>query len=348
MSLSLTEDLKLISSIPSIPDERDYWLIRTQGGHLYDSFSENNYVGIEHDKISITEFNQIVKEFPGDKKKVVDQLKKIATNRYPEDQQPGIIANQIYRFSIELKKGDKVLIPYYNSDYIKIGTVASDDLIIVTPALKNITGCNFILRKKVIWEGEYKRTDLDPFIFKIFQSHQAINNVTNYSEIIERSINNFFIDSDEVAHVILNILKEDNIRARDLFGLGYHLLDFVEGFLKHHNLPFNIDDIEVKLTVNSPGKLQLSSTQKTLVWIIALSTMLVLGGGVMLGGGNAQIEVLGVKGDFKLDGLVNALNEYKNGEVKRNVANKLMNQMDTLQVVPPTDAIKIINESLSK
>lgn len=47
----------------------------------------------------------------------------------------------------------------------------------------------------------------------MFTAHQAVNNVNEYAEIIERSINDMFVLDDE-AHIVINIEFWKKLRQR--------------------------------------------------------------------------------------------------------------------------------------
>lgn len=45
--------------IPILPDNPNYWLIRTESGSFYSTFKNENYVSIGFDKINIDDINTL-------------------------------------------------------------------------------------------------------------------------------------------------------------------------------------------------------------------------------------------------------------------------------------------------
>ena len=90
----------------------------------------------------------------------------------------------------------------------------------------------------------------------MFTAHQAINNVNEYAEVIERSINDMFVLDDE-AHVVINV-ESEKIAAKDLFGLGQQLLGLVDDVSNEFNLSVPSSDFQVSININSPGKIDIT------------------------------------------------------------------------------------------
>ena len=207
--MTLDQELdEIIDSLPKIADQRRYWLVRTQGGTLYDTFRENNFVAIEHDDISLSklaEIRDVTKDDPILTQRLIrEEIQKQQTQLYevgkiPIDNRPGLTASQIYRFVFEIKKGDIVIIPSTNSDLVSFGEIKESYIPNVSADDPRRLGPSYFLRKRVNWKSDIPRIDLDPFLFRLFLAHQAVNEVSHYAGVIERSLNNFFI-LDEYAH----------------------------------------------------------------------------------------------------------------------------------------------------
>lgn len=43
----------LIQAIQTVSSTKNYWLIRTQSGSLYETFIDNNYISLGHKEVSI-------------------------------------------------------------------------------------------------------------------------------------------------------------------------------------------------------------------------------------------------------------------------------------------------------
>lgn len=319
-----------------IPANRRYWLIRTQGGQFYPSFRDYDFVAIEHEEISLFQINKAIKQSKGDERTLFNDLRALAASKYPDELRPGLIASQIIRFFTEIKKGDVVVIPSENSERISVGMVEQTAIHIADASELRKTGCTYEKRKKVKWIQDIRREDLDVFLYRMFQSHQAVNDITQYSEIIERSIGNFFI-TEESTSLVLTVKKETGIRASGLFAMGNDLMQYAENFIKYSGLPFDIDDIEVKIALNSPGKIQLKGPSARTIWLLAVLFVGVNGGGL-------KINVDGFNLDLSTDGIVQKIIDYQNNGQDRELKERASHLMDSLQVTTPDDAVTVLKQ----
>lgn len=101
---------EFLEGCPSIPDDTNYWFIRTDGGKLHYDFKGSNRVGVAYSEISISDL-----DINPEDKAEVDKLKKKIESKYPDHGRPSLIYTQLARFKFEVKKGDIVLIPSKNT-----------------------------------------------------------------------------------------------------------------------------------------------------------------------------------------------------------------------------------------
>lgn len=324
----------IISKIDSISSEKNYWLIRTEAGSHFESFNSFNFVALGYEEVTF----KIVKDFKNNSLSDLDfrnQLKAYVLKQYP-DKQAGLITNQILKFIFEVKKGDIVVIPSENSDYISMGEIIDDNMLVHSESTFNSTNCDYTKRKAVKWIKTFTRKNLDPYLYKTFQAHQAINNISNYANIIERSLGDFYKIGDEV-NLVLNVNQESNIKATDLLFFGSDLLNLVDGFIKEHNLDFDISDIDVKININSKGKLQfLSKSGKNLL----LLGIVVVG----INGGGLNIDRPGFKLDLSTDGLIKSVGDYLDKQQDRAMKERLINSAKSLEIKTPEDLIKLTKQ----
>jgi restriction system protein len=326
---------RLISEIAEIPKKRSYWLVRTQAGEYYSTFLKNRFVAIEHEKIGLGEINKIFEKNKQNKKGSLEDLKKLSKEKYPEDRY-GLIASQIMNFVVELKKDDVVIIPSYNSEIIAIGEIVSSAIPELTAQQLADTECTYRKRKRVKWIKQIWRDELDPFLYRMLQAHQAINNISHYGDIVERTVGNFYIRNSE-ANLVLQVNEQFNINAKQLFGLGYNLLDYSQDFFDSLNLDLSTEDIQVKITLNSKGKIQLKSGNLRTLWIIAVLAIAVNGGGLKINAGPFKL-------DLSTEGIIKKIIDYQNNKHDREKVDSLMKNMDSLKITSPTDAVKMIQQ----
>lgn len=347
MSNDFKDDIGLlIASVESIPAEKRYWLIRTQSGTLYDTFRENHIVALEHMDIPLSSFNNFNKEAGDNETKLRSLIRNAIIEVYEtkfqdsEEQinyrQSTLIANQIYKFVYEIKKGDVVIIPSYNSDLISFGEVSESYIGNFTIEELRKIDTDAILKKRVKWVKDIPRRELDPYLYRMFTAHQAVIDVGSYAEVIERSLKDFFILDNE-AHLIINIQSEQDISASDLFGLGSDLLYLVDKFAKDYNIDICSKDLQVSISLNSPGKIDLKSKIKKVTLISGL-ILAVFGGGYK----NKYIGDLTTDG---LPGLIKAISDFRDRDEQRSMREKIFNTYkDSLKIKDVDDMNKLIKQ----
>lgn len=342
--MTLDQELNLFTeTLPSITENRNYWLIRTQKGSLYPTFIDNDFVAIEHDDLSLEALAGLRSESRSNnsllqasiKKEVFKKNKKLLENDKKYNKTLSIRASQIYKFYAEVKRGDIVVIPSENSDVVSFGEIKESYIGKYTAAEIKKMDCNYILKKRVMWRQHVLRKNMDPYLYKLFQAHQAINEVSKYSNIIERSMGDFYV-LDEEAHLILNILTEDKISATSLFGLGYDILRMVDEFANFAGIDIKSTDLNVEINLNSPGKIDLKSKIR--------KTTLVTGLVLLVAGGGLEYKSLKLKTDG-IPGLIKAIDEFfthkQNRELKEEIYDKYK---DSLKVKDPQDLIKLMDQ----
>ena len=104
-----------VLSIPEISNERQIWLIRTNGGLYYNDFTTNKYVALGWDAVSVDLLlNSSISNDA--KKEKINEL-------YPDEKRPGLIFSQLYNFHCVMNNGDLVLIPSEGTKFIRVGVL---------------------------------------------------------------------------------------------------------------------------------------------------------------------------------------------------------------------------------
>lgn len=338
----------LVEDIEIIPNLKKYWLIRTQSGTLFDTFIENNFVGLDHREVSLRNLSVLRRTFL-DNNKFLDGIREVVKDYHKDEEgnddetaipsrRVSLIANQIYKFYQNVKKGDIVVIPSYSSSKVAFGIVKESNIAEFTESeIRKFDFTTQFLNKRVEWVANFDRSSLDPNIFKMFTSHQAINDVSKYADVIERSLQDFFILDNE-AHLIINVQKNDDIKAKDLFGLGYSFLEIFDDLADELGiLGVSSDDLEVKVNVNSPGKIDLKSNIKKTT-VFAGIILLVCGGGYVAADGTS-LKTDGIKS------LLEAISNFRDREQNRDLKVQIFNKYkDSMKVKTPDDMIKLMKQ----
>lgn len=347
--MTIAQELdSLVNSIEEIPATKRYWLIRTQSGSLYESFRENNIVALEHDEVPLFELNELHKTLGGESTQMINAIKikvriahEVITKLAGSDdtvspRKIGLVASQIYKFMYELKKGDIVVIPSTNSDFISFGIVLENHIGDFSPEEVRKIGSESILKRRVKWVKDIQRIAIDPYLHRMFNSQQALNDVGSYAQVIERSLKDFFILDNE-AHLILNVLTESNIPAKDLFGLGSEILNLVDEFSSKHQLGISSNDLQVTINLNSPGKIDLKSGIKKTTVLTAL-ILAAFGGGYESKSGTS-LKTLGASN------LIKAVDEFMTHSQERSIKQQIFDHYkDSLKVKTPEDITQILKQ----
>lgn len=271
-----------------IPEDRKYWLVRTQSGEFYDEFFHDDFIGV-----GWNEFSDIEK-FRNTEKDVMTDL--ISITYKPEDgqkpPQPGRIYGQINRFLFELQVNDIVMIPSNNSSHISFGVIQSEPYIEeVSETAIDMGLCSFVKRRKVRWIKTVQRDRLDPYLYRMMQAHQAISNANDYANYIDRTLHSFYLKGEK-AHFVVNVKQEKQIPAVDMISYVSTLLDLIP-LIENPEKPdetFEKEDVDLKLNVQSPGVMEFISDSPYVVTILGLVIVGLVGGSFKFKNSNGKKE----------------------------------------------------------
>lgn len=269
--------------VVKIDENRNYWLVRTKAGEYFEEFFTDDFIAIGWNEFS---------GFDDLKNKPDEVLKMQIKEKYPNNEQPGRILNQIKRFLFEIKPGDIVMIPSENSSLIRFGQIIGD------PFLREISEtqidegvCSYKKSRRVKWLKTVKRYELDPYLYRMMQSHQTISQANDYAHFIDRTLHSFFIKNN-TAYIVFDVKKEDQIAAFDLVNFVNNIVDLVplvnglKGIEKEKD--YLQGDLDLKLNVQSPGFTEFSSHLPQL--ILGIGALIVLFTGSKFKGTNLKDE----------------------------------------------------------
>lgn len=297
-----------------IPEDRNYWFVRTQKGTYYEDFKNDEFIGIEWDKVSNIEFIKSANE---------DDLKVEVNKQYPELERPGYVAAQILKFCNEMKKGDIVLIPSKDSKWITFGEILSDDMYLYEKdqndfetildefydnAEGNAEATLLMKRRKIRWIKDFKRSDLDPYLYSIIYSHNAIVDANPYSIFIDRMLSQFYIKGDE-GYFTYKINRKKNIPYADMLSFLNNNNRVMDYIIKNFpELNFDKDDIIIKVNVQSKGPLQIKSK---MVKVLILGLII-----TALFGSKIKFDFLGANLDLETEGLPKLISTVTDSIIK--------------------------------
>jgi len=332
-SNDLIKELSVALNIPIIKDERKYWLVRTKSGLYYESFISNKFVGLGWNKIGEDIINNLQPNINS------YDLKDYIKSLYPTEKRPGLVAGYIENFYTKVKKGDIILIPDKKSRYIAFGEIIDDAVyyediqnaiekenkILNLPDSDSYepeevddtsnldegeedNSCPYIKRRGIKLLKTLHKSQLDIKLLPALNSHNALSNLEKYSSYIDRTLNDFFIKDNEV-HFLLNITKQSEITFGDYVAFTRGLNSLIDEFNStFSDYTSNINDMEMKINVESPGIMELISKISISPTLEAISPVLIIG--VIL------VSVLGGKisfatFNFECPGLMPFLIQFK-------------------------------------
>lgn len=290
--MDTAEVKRIIESLTTIENNRQYWFVRTQGGNYYNTFLKNSYIAIGYDDISLSIIKKAFENVNG-KKSLSDVIK----SKYVEELRPNYIGNQLIDFSYNLRKGDIVIIPSEASNYISIGEIEETPIYEIENKLSD-DDCPFLKRKKIRWvKQNIKFESIDSKLVNLKYSRRTITRIDEeMSSFIDRLLFPIYIKGDN-AHLTLNVTKKENLPAYSLFSTWTQLLDLTEEFGNEQKLDIDKNDIDLKINVQSPGTIEFITY--SVVGIVTLSLFV-----VALIGADFESKTRPFRFSFKSEGLI--------------------------------------------
>lgn len=337
-------DVTEFFSIPKVSSSKKYWLVRTNSGEFYRDFTQNNYIAIGWDYVTIKMMqNKSEKEI----KSLIEtrQNQESATNNNSEELDESTklgtitaIYNKIYRFVKELSIGDIVIIPSANSDQISIGVITSDifsnpnyekDYLKENPETE-IVLCTYHKRRHVEWLKTIRKAKLDIYLSKVLASHHAISSISDYAMYVDRAIYDIY-EKDNKIHAIFHTTRTNGITLHELRDFFDSLSDLIDDASANFGIDGASKDIEVKLNIHSPGIIEIATC--VMGTGIALSGVIFALGHYRHGGKiNATVERKDGEFSFHIDSESKGTLQYKFNMEKLNNAQRIQKESD---IIPP-------------
>jgi len=199
--------------------------------------------------------------------------------------------------------------------------------------------CQFKKRMRVEWKSVSRRKYLSPSLQVMFVSRHAISDVTSYAPYIDSKISDCYLKNEEM-NLVLKISTRKDVDWDDFFNLKA-LTVLTEQFCQNYNLNFGDSPIHMKIQMESPGSLRLSSVSTGKLLVVGLIVIALSGGGI-------KCESIGL--DMTTGGipaLLEAISDYKDRQADRRLVEAAANAMDSLKIQAPSDlieALKVRNE----
>lgn len=318
--------------VTEIDQDRNYWLVRTNAGAYFNEFITGNYIAIGWDEL--TDFDKFKA------KKKDDAIAKEIEEVYP-DEQPGRIYGQIHRFLYEMQIGDVVMIPSESSSLIQFGIIQSDSSIRQVSETRIDEGaCPYVKVREVQWLKAVERDKLDPYLFRMMQSHQAISNANDYAHYIDRTLHSFFIKNGK-AYLVLPVEKEGDIPAYDLVNFVNSIVDLIPLVNKMEGIEekYKKEDLDLKLNVQSPGFTEFFSNAPAL--IVGIGLLIVLFTGSKFEGKTKKDESY----EFYFKGLIKD-DSFEKIEEFEDLKNKHVENLEKVKATLPEELKNLLEDKI--
>ncbi len=245
-----------------LPQENDYWFVRTDGGKYFDTFLENGFIAIGWNPVTLDDLNN--KTILEVKKKIARAEKFDLDNRYQATEATKIY-NKILHFR-DLRKNNVIVMPSEGSASFSFGVVSTEKTYEVETEVNN---CKYYKRRRVKWVKTVTFSELDNIFYRIRRPQHALSNINEYSSHIDSVMYDVF-KKDDYSHFVVRVKLDSSIHLNTLattLQAIYQLMSLVN---REFNLNEDIEDSSIKITLQSPGFFNLKQKGIALVLVAML------------------------------------------------------------------------------
>lgn len=339
-------------TIPEVPSDIRYWLIRTEKGKYYRDFKENGYIALGWNHFSNLDDLKSAALALQVKEKLTGIFKKV----YPSEKRPGLAINQMIKFVTDISIDDVVIIPSSNSNEISIGVVTSPPYA-ASPIVNRAScldvekpeyeECPFIKRIRVKWLTRIKKANIDLRLAKLLNARNTITQADFYAHFIDRSIYDLYYKNGKV-HLTLQVEKQEDVTI-DEFA---ELLTSIQGLINAYNISDESEKLTLKSRVESPGPLEIIGGAASVCLIASVIGYIRYGGEISF-----KIPYFDIEFYKKTDGAIGrdlqktieenrhqeamVMEDHRHQEKMAEIeAKKLKRSLIRLKIKPPKDLIK--------
>ncbi len=252
-----------IDQIESEEKERKYWFVRTDKGHHYTTYLENNFIAIGWDYVTV---NDIVNSSVEDIKAKISRHEPIKPEQSEISYKMKIsgIYNKIIRFN-ELKKGDIIVIPNEGSESLAFGEIVENYIYVEN---NGEYGCVYHKRREVKWHRNGQINSFDPHLMFIKRNMHTISEVKSFQPYIDNILNHLYKRGDN-SHYVIDVNLTDDISLRAFNGLTSSIEKLSVIINDEFNLDEDVNNTAIKLQLQSPGNIEIISKGSTLMILAA-------------------------------------------------------------------------------
>lgn len=247
-------------------DNRNYWYIRTDKGLNFQTFYENNFVAIGWNEITIDDLIRHDENHQPLRNRVESANQESLndlTLTGKKSQITLIIKKNLVFHS--MKKGDIVIIPSANTEYLAFGIV--DDERTYSETGHN---CSYFKRRKIKWLRTENASRLDAKFAYVTKSFHAISEIDSTFHDI---INNYMFDSymiDNASVISIKLNTNDPIQYNSMKSIIDGIISIGKQYAEKEGLDETIEDVEIQINLQSPGFISLKGAGVGLVFALTL------------------------------------------------------------------------------
>ena len=299
--------------ICNISPDKHYWFFRTMGGTYYDEYVSRGYIAFGYDGITMKDLKNIPER--DDMARAYLKIRLQELNKEMTDSHTAKAAGQIVRFYRGLAVGDVVVAPSYQSKKYAIGIIESE---MYEDSSKHAEDeCQFVKRRKVHWEKEVWRSELDAKAILAFGNQQTMSSIDEYAEYIDRKISNLYNKGDKT-YLVLRVNQDKGLTWDDFCFIS-DLGELFESVSKESGLGIDLTEIQMTVNVQSPGDIMLicnASVGFNLILVLLALGVLLPGGEFSLWGLKYKTEGFGKFFEQVADTVNNILDRYQDRKKK--------------------------------
>lgn len=251
------------SILVEVPQEINYWFIRTDKGEFYDTFKENNFIGINWNSITKDDLDNLDTEALRSK---IIRTEGLDSSKQSTKGKVTSIINKLKNFK-ELSKNDVVIIPNKGTRKVSFGIIVDED---IYNAVNEEFDCPHVKRRKVKWLASNDLDRLNPKFLKLKINQHSLSNIDDLKNDINSIIFKVY-KSGEFSHIVFDVEQTEEIDTRILTGA----MDNIQDLLVDINTRFGLNEPEIenskiKLSIQSPGFFEIKAKASRTLTIFAL------------------------------------------------------------------------------
>ena len=324
--------------IHNVSPDKHYWFFRTMGGVYYDEFISKGFIAIGYDVVLMRDLQNLPEREDMARAFLKARLHEI--DKELNGSRIAVAAGQIVRFYRELSVGDIVVAPNFQSKKFAIGVIESE--MYEDSGKHGEKECQFAKRRRVRWEKEVWRHELDPKAILAFSNQQTMSSIDDYADFIDRKLGQIYTKGD-TSYLVLRVNQDKALSWEDFMFIG-ELGALLRDFSKEVELGADLSKIQMKINVQSPGDILLMIPDGG-SWILALVFFILM---VIRGGkGHIKINKDGFEAGIVTEGIgdtvdkvLSAISDFLDKNANRKLIAK--RGLENMKIDQPKGSQKII------